>query len=438
MSILTTTILLVILLLVLLMLGLPVAFAMGGSAVIFGLITIGIPSFQLMASAVLDSIRTIILIAIPLFIFMGNILQISGIADDLYQAAHKWIGGLRGGLGVGTVLICTVFAACTGVSGAATVTMGLIALPSMLNRGYSKGISVGSVMAGGALGQLIPPSLMFILYGFMARESVGRLFAGGILPGLILSSLFTTYILIRCGLRPNLGPSLPREERASWKEKFVSLRSVVLPILLVIAVLGSIFSGFATPTEAAAVGSFGAILCAAIYRRLTWSNLKQAFHQTLSLSVMVMWIVIGAIAFTSVFAKSGGTTLIQDLLLGLELHPLLIVVVMQLTLMVLGCFMDPGGIILLCTPIFIPVITELGFSSVWFGVLFVLNMEMAFLTPPYGINLFYIRGVAPPGVSMMDIYLAALPFVAVQATGLILILLFPQIALWIPNLLFGA
>ena len=438
MSILATTILLVILLLVLLMLGLPVAFAMGGSAVIFGLITIGVPSFQLMASAVLDSIRTIILIAIPLFIFMGNILQISGIADDLYQAAHKWIGELRGGLAVGTVLICTVFAACTGVSGAATVTMGLIALPSMLKRGYSKGISLGSVMAGGALGQLIPPSLMFILYGFMARESVGRLFAGGILPGLILSSLFTTYILIRCGLRPNLGPSLPREERASWKEKFVSLRSVVLPILLVIAVLGSIFSGFATPTEAAAVGSFGAILCALIYRRLTWSNMKQAFYQTLSLSAMVMWIVIGAIAFTSVFAKAGGTTLIQDVLLGLEMHPLLIVAVMQLTLMVLGCFMDPSGIILLCTPIYIPVITALGFSPVWFGVLFVLNMEMAFLTPPYGINLFYIRGVAPSEVSMADIYLAALPFVAVQATGLILILLFPQLALWIPNLIFGA
>jgi tripartite ATP-independent transporter DctM subunit len=422
----------------LLALGLPIAFAMGGSAVLFGLATRGMDALFLMYAAVITNVRTIILIAIPLFVFMGNILEVSGLADDLFDAAQKWFGGLRGGLAVATVAVCTVFAACTGVSAASTVTMGLVAFPSMLKRNYDKKMAAGCVMAGGALGQLIPPGLMFILYAFLAQESVGRLFAGGIIPGLILAGLFISYVLIRCYKNPAMGPEVPREERANGKEKLLSLKAIVLPILLVMAVLGSIFSGFATPTEAAAVGAAGSIVCAIVYRRFTWRNLYSALSRTLSLTAMIMWIVVGATAFTCIFTRAGGMDVVRGTLLGLEVHPLVVVLMMQAVLFVLGMFMDPSGIILLCAPIFVPVVKELGFSPVWFGVLFVINMEMAFLSPPYGINLFYIRGIAPEDVTMTDIYLSALPFIIIQAIGLALTIAFPIVALWIPNLIFGA
>lgn len=437
MTVIVATAILFGLMILLLALGLPIAFAMGGSAALYGLATRGTEALFLMYAAVLTNVRTIILIAIPLFVFMGNILEVSGLADDLFTAAQKWVGGLKGGLAVATVAVCTIFAACTGVSAASTVTMGIVAFPSMLKRKYDKKIAAGCVMAGGALGQLIPPGLMFILYGFMAQESVGRLFAGGIVPGLILSSLFITYILIRCYKNPNMGPEVPREERAYWKEKIISLRAIVLPALLVISVLGSIFSGFATPTEASAIGAAGAIICALIYRRFTFEKLKIALSRTLSLTAMIMWIVVGATAFTCIFTRAGGMELITSTLLGLEMPPIAIVLIMQFTLFILGMFMDPSGIILLCTPIFVPVIKQLGFSPVWFGVLFIINMEMAFLSPPYGINLFYMRGVAPKEVTMTDIYLSALPFIVVQAIALVLIIAFPILAVWIPNLIFG-
>lgn len=437
MNILLLTVLLFSLMLLLLVLGLPIAFALGGSAVILGLFTLGPSSLFLTTTSVLNNIRTIVLIAVPLFIFMGNLLKASGLAEDLYLAAEKWIGGVRGGLAVGTVVICTIFAACTGVSGAATVTMGLIALPSMLRRRYDKRLALGCVMAGGALGQLIPPSLLFILYGFLANESVGRLFASGVVPGFILSGLFITYTLVACRIKSELGPATPPQERGNWKEKFISLKSVILPILLIIAVLGSIFSGFATPTEASAIGAFGALVLVAINRRLNWINMKEALYSTLSLSAMVMWIVVGATAFTTVFTAAGGSELVKNLLLQTNVPPLGMIVIMQLTLFILGMFLDPTGILLLTVPIYLPVIRELGFNPVWFGALFIVNMEMAFITPPYGVNLFYIKGIAPQEVSTADIYSSAFVFVAVQATALILILLFPDLALWLPNLLFG-
>ena len=437
MNILLLTVLLFSLMLLLLVLGLPIAFALGGSAVILGLFTLGPSSLFLTTTSVLNNIRTIVLIAVPLFIFMGNLLKASGLAEDLYLAAEKWIGGVRGGLAVGTVVICTIFAACTGVSGAATVTMGLIALPSMLRRKYDKRLALGCVMAGGALGQLIPPSLLFILYGFLANESVGRLFASGVVPGFILSGLFITYTLVACRIKSELGPATPSQERGNWKEKFLSLKSVILPILLIIAVLGSIFSGFATPTEASAIGAFGALVVVLINRRLNWINMKEALYSTLSLTAMVMWIVVGATAFTAVFTAAGGSELVKNLLLQTNVPPLGMIVIMQLTLFILGMFLDPTGILLLTVPIYLPVIRELGFNPVWFGALFIVNMEMAFITPPYGVNLFYIKGIAPQEVSTADIYSSAFVFVAVRATALILILLFPGLALWLPNLLFG-
>ena len=423
--------------LLLLFLGLPIVFALGSSAIILGLITVGPSALLLSTTSVLTATRTIVLMAAPLFIFMGNILKVSGMAEDLYSAAEKWIGGARGGLAVGTVLICTIFAACTGVSGAATVTMALIALPAMIKRGYDRKLAMGCIMAGGALGQLIPPSLLFILYGFMANESVGRLFASGFVPGLILSTLFNIYILVACYLKPSLGPATPPEDRGNWKEKFVALKSVIMPILLVVAVLGSIFTGVATPTEAAAVGGLGALVIMFVNRRLTWPSMREALYSTLGLSVMVMWIVIGASVFTAVFTASGGSDVVKKLLLEIGLPPIWIVVMMQLTLFFLGCFIDPTGILMLTIPIYVPVVQALGFNNVWFGCLFVMNMEMAFLTPPYGVNLFYLRGIVPKEVPTKDIWRAAIQFITVQAIGLTLMLLFPQLALWLPNLVFG-
>ena len=438
MNILTGTIFLFGLMLVLLATGMPIAFALGGSAVIFGFVTMGTTAIPIMITSTLNNMRTIVLIALPLFIFMGSVLQVSGIAEDAFKMVHKWIGGLGGGLAVGTVIVCTIFAACTGISGAATVTMGLIALPAMLSRGYDKKIAMGSIMGGGALGVLIPPSGMMILYGFMGQESVGRLFAGGIIPGLILSSFFIIYLLIRCAVKPELGPPVPPAERVGWKEKFISLKAVILPIFLVIAVLGSIFSGFATPTEAAAVGAAGALLCAAIYRRLTWTSLRRACFESIALSSMVMWIVIGATAFTCIFAAAGGSQLLTDTLLGLEVSPMVVVIFMQITFFILGMFMDPTGIILLTTPIYVPVIRALGFSAVWFGVVFVVNMEMAYLTPPYGFNLFYLKGIVPKGISMKDIYLSAVHFIIMQFFALVLVIALPNLVVWLPNLMFGA
>lgn len=438
MSVALATSLLFCLMLVLLALGVPIAFALGGSAVILGLATMGEKSLFLLVTAILNNVRTIILIAIPLFIFMGNILTSSGLGEDLYSAAQKWIGGVRGGLAVGTVAVCTAFAACTGITGAALVTMGLIALPAMLSRGYDKRLAIGCIMGGGALGVLIPPSCLFILYGFVARESIGRLFAGGIIPGLILSGLFIIYILVRCHIQPEFGPEVPRDQRASWTERLISLKTLALPTLLIVGVLGSIFSGFATPTEASAIGAVGALLCSAIYGRLNWTTLKEASYQTLSLTAMIIWIVVGATAFTTIFTAAGGSDLMKATLLGLEVSPIYIVVGMQITYFVLGCFMDPAGILLLTAPIYTPVVRALGFSGVWFGVLVVINMQMAYLTPPYGVDLFYMKGIAPKEVTILDIYRSAIPFVAIQAIALIFMLLFPNLTLLLPNLIFGA
>lgn len=418
-------------------LGLPIAFAIGGVSTIFGLVLWGPISTQLLAIKAITQMKTIILIAVPLFIFMANILESSGIADRLYTMMYRWLGPLRGGLAMGTVLICTIFAAMSGISGAATVTMGIIALPQMLKRGYNKSITIGCIMAGGALGVLIPPSIIMIVFALFSGESVGRLFAGGLFPGLLLSGLFILYIGIRCYLNPSTGPALPPEERASWRLKAVSLWAVVLPLLLIVGVLGSIFLGMATPTEASAVGAFGAIVCAAIHRRLNWSMLYMAAKRTLRTTTMIMWIILASSIYVAVYQGLGGGELIVNILMSVEMNKWVVFTIIQFSLFVLGCFVDPIGILMMTTPVFLPVIIYFGFDSVWYGIVFVVNMEMAFLTPPFGGNLFYMKGIAPSSVSMLDIYRSVTPFVLLQMLGLVIIIIFPQIALFIPNLIFA-
>jgi tripartite ATP-independent transporter DctM subunit len=296
---------------------------------------------------------------------------------------------------------------------------------------------MGCISGGGALGILIPPSVPMILYATLTGESVGGLFAGGIFPGLLLAALFILYIGIRCFLQPGLGPALPKEERATWEEKLVSLRAVALPILIILMVLGSIYAGVCTPTEAAALGVLGAIISAAVYRRLQWALIKEACYRTGSLTAMIIWILIGAYCFTSVYTGTGAHELMEHLLLSIPGGRYSVLITMQLVFFILGCILDPAGIIMICTPVFVPVIKSLGFDPLWFGVLFIMNMEMGYLTPPFGFNLFYMKAIAPPGITMSDIYRSIFPFVILQGIGLAVVVIFPEIALWFPKLVFG-
>jgi tripartite ATP-independent transporter DctM subunit len=415
--------------------GLPLVFILGGLSVIFTLFLLG-PSALIMISATTFGVmNNFILTAIPLFVFMGIMLQHSGIAESLFEMIYKWTGGIPGGLAMGTVVVCTFFAAMSGISGAATVAMGVIALPSMLKRAYQKDLAVGSISAGGALGILIPPSVLMIVYGVFAGESIGALFAGGVVPGLILASMFIIYIGIRSYFNPSLGPAVPKEERASWRERMLSLRSVILPLLLIFLVLGTIFFGIATPTEAAAVGALGSILCALTSRTLTWKVFKEASYHSLNLSCMVIWIIIAGSCLTSVYTNIGAVDFIREMVSALPVSRYLILVGMQASLVFLGMLLDPGGIIMICTPVFVPVIKALDFDPVWFGVLFIVNMEMSYLTPPFGFNLFYMKSIVPDSITMLDIYKSVLPFVIIQATCLVLLVLFPELVMWLPDLL---
>jgi len=423
-------------LVILLMLGLPLVFALGGVATLFTIFIWGPDALGVLSNRTYMVMDMFMLVAVPMFIFMGAMLQRCGIAEDLYYMMYHWMGGLRGGLAAGTVLICTLFAAMVGISGAATTSMGLLALPSMLKRRYNKDIAIGCISAGGALGVLIPPSVLMIVLALFARLSIGKLFIGGVFPGLLLSGLFVSYILIRSYIQKELAPGVPSEERLPTRQKIMLMPSLLLPIILIFSVMGSIFFGVATPSEASAIGAFGSIISAVIKRRLTWRNFTEAVFVCLRLSAMVIWIIFAASVFTALYAVTGAADLIGDMLLGAG-GPWTTIIAMQAIWFIMGCFFDPTGIVILTTPIFFPIVVQLGFDPLWFGVLFVVNMEMGYLTPPFGFNLFYMKAVVPPGITMMDIYRSIVPFVALQAVGLIICMMFPSIITWLPNLMLG-
>ncbi len=418
----------------LLLLGLQLVFAIGGVATLFIILLWGPHALPILANRTYMAMDMFLLVAVPMFIFMGAMLQRCGIAEDMYELMYHWMGGLRGGLAAGTVLICTMFAAMVGISGAATTSMGLIALPSMLKRGYKKDIAIGCISAGGSLGILIPPSVLMIVLALTSRLSVGEMFIAGILPGLLLSSLFVTYILVRCYIQKDMGPAVPPEERLPASERLKLMGALVLPVGLILAVMGSMFFGLATPSEASAVGALGAIVSALVKRSFTWESFTSALFITLRLSAMVIWIVFAASAFTALYAVTGAASIVSSLIKGVG-DPWMVIITMQLILLVLGCFFDPTGIVLLTAPIFFPIVVSLGFDPMWFAILFVINMEIGYLTPPFGFNLFYMKAVAPPEVSMMDIYKSALPFVGLMLLGLIICMIFPSIITWLPSLM---
>ena len=436
MSIEVTTFLFFGSLLVYLVLGLPLDFVLGGVAVTFLYFTWGPEAFYILGTRMWGTMNSFTLLAIPLSIFMAMLLERAGVAQNLYRMMHLWWGGVRGGLAIGTVFICTIFAAMCGISGAAVVSLGTIALPHMLSRGYDKRLALGAINAGGGFGILIPPSVLMVLYALITGVSVGKLFAGGVLPGLLLCALVSIYIAARCYFQPHLGPSLPPEERGSWAEKLAALRAVILPIFIVGLVLGSILAGLATATEAAAIGVFGALIAAIVHRQLTWSLLREASGRTFALTGMVMWILFAAHAFSTAYNSMGAQSFIEGLLQYIPGGQWGALGAILVILFLLGMVLDPVGIMLITLPVFLPIVTAYDFDPIWFGVIFIVCMEIGYMTPPFGFNLFYLKGVAPPGVTMADIYQSVWPYVGVIVIGLFLLILFPDIVMYLPDRLY--
>ncbi|MBA1148024.1 TRAP transporter large permease subunit [Ectothiorhodospiraceae bacterium WFHF3C12] len=418
------------------LLGLPLAFVLGGVSITFLYFVAGPGSFYMVASQTWSTMGSFTLIAIPLFVFMAMVLERAGVAKDLYHTMHLWWGGVRGGLAIGTVVICAIFAAMCGISGAAVVSMGTIALPNMLERKYDREMALGCINAGGGWGILIPPSIIMILYSLITGVSVGKLFAAGVLPGLLLLVLVSGYIGIRCYFQPHLGPALPKDQRGTLREKLVAMRAVILPLIIVVMVLGSIMGGITTPTEAAAMGVLGSLISTLVYRQFSWQMLKEASYRTFRLTGMIMWILFGAHAFSSAYTFIGAQTLVENLMAYIPGGPYGTIVAMMLIIFFLAMVLDPVGIMMITLPVFLPIVKSLGFDPIWFGILFIINMEIGYMTPPFGFNLFYLKGVVPQGITMTDIYRSVIPFTLVEGVGLLLVLIFPAIATYLPELVF--
>ena len=416
-------------------LGFPTAFVLGGVAMIFGFVDMGPDIFGLFITRLFGLMKNYTLLAVPLFLFMGVFMEKSGVAQRLFQAMHLLWGGMRGGLGISTIAISALFAAATGVVGASEVTIGLMALPAMLSKSYDKSLACGSVCAGGTLGILIPPSIMIILYGPIARISVGKLFLGTLVPGIMLAVLYMVYIAVRCYFRPQDGPPMPREERnvPVSKKLWLLATSVLPPAMLIFAVLGSIFFGIAAVTEAAAVGVVASIVLAACYGQLTYATLKDACIQTLTITSMILMIAIGAAFFSSVFVALGGDDVISSLFLNLPFGKWGIMITIMLLLVVVGMFIDWMGIVFIIVPLISPIGLELGFDPIWFAVMVMVNLQISFLTPPFAYSIFYLKGITPPEVKTTDIYKGVLPFVGLQIIALLLCAAFPFLITWLPT-----
>ena len=436
---------------ILLMAGLPLAFVTGGLACIFLFLFGDLQTLNILPSRIFPYMTDYQLSAIPLFIFMATMLERAGLIEQLFDVIYKILGGLRGGLASATIIASTILAAMVGVIGATEVTMGILALPAMLRRKYDPQLACGSILAGGTLGILIPPSILAIIFAVVAQQSVGELFVGAVFPGLLLSGLYILYVTARCYLNPTMGPALPVEERVDLRAKIKLLQGIVAPVVLIVLVLGVIFTGIATPVEAAGIGTFGAIFVAAMHRRLTWLTIRQAVITTLKATTMVLWIIFGASIFVGFYILEGGRAFVADTLIGTGLGPYGILLIMMILLVVLGMFLDWVGILLLAVPIFVPLMQVLPWDGLfglpgvepadvplWFGVVYMVNMQMSFLSPPFGYALFYLKSVAPPEITMAIIFRSALPFLILQAVGLAVCILFPEFVLWLPRLVYGS
>ncbi|MBO1112431.1 TRAP transporter large permease [Bordetella petrii] len=414
--------------------GLPIAFVLGGLSLLLTVTLWNADAVVLMVLQIFDTMRSEALLGIPLYILMAGILQRSGVIEDLYRAMELWFGRLRGGLAIGTVVICVIMAAMTGVVGAAVTAMALLAMPEMLRRGYDPRLVTGTICASGTLGILIPPSVLTIVYAVTAQVSIGKMLIAGVVPGLILAVLYILYILYVAYFRPGQVPP-PSGERVPFGAKLRSLRAVILPMLLIVLILGSIFFGIATPTEAAAVGVLGAVLASAARRRLTMRGVSEAAIETLKATAMILWITIGAKAYVAIFTGLGGANTLMEFIRHLDMPPYAVLAAMMLILIFLGTALDEIGIILLTVPVFLPIVKLLGFDEIWFGVLYAITIQTGYISPPFGYTLFYIKGPLPPHLGMGTVYRGVTPFMLLQMLALLICAAFPGLVTWLPRLM---
>ncbi len=427
------------LLLVMVIGGVHLAFALMLLAIGFGVAYMGPMIFSMSMLSFFGTMESEELIAVPLFVFMGTILEKTEVAENVYQTLFEVFGPVRGGLAFATIVTCTVFAACTGVIAATVTTMTLLAVPAMLKRGYNKGLATGVVCAGGSLGILIPPSVMLVMYGPMANLSVAKLFAAALFPGLLLSGLYLIYIGVGSWVMPTLAPAISKAEMPVRDRKFwlKALWQMLPTVFLIVAVLGSIIEGIASPTEASGVGALCALILAAFYRKLTFGTVKAAAYTTLIVTAMVFFIIIGAGVFNSVFLFLGGGELVKSMLLGLPFGRWFILAVMMLTLFIGGFFISWQGLLYIVVPIFLPISTVLQFDPLWFAILVCVNLQMSFLTPPFAYAIFFVKGASPPEIETKDIYWGVIPFVLLQIVAVVICIVFPEIILWLPRVTLG-
>ncbi|HPJ95215.1 MAG TPA: TRAP transporter large permease subunit [Deltaproteobacteria bacterium] len=422
-------------LLILLMTGLPVAFALVGLSSLLLLYFLGPNALFMVVSASFKQARTEVFIAIPLFVLMASILQFSGIAKTLYTTMRMWTGRLKGGLAIATTIISAILAALSGIGATATVAMGLIALPEMLEKKYNKNMVAGCITAGGALGPLIPPSNLMIIVGGYASLSVGKLFMGGVVPGIICTFFYSLYIWMRCKAHPEDGPPLPEEEIATTWEKIKAIPPVLMPIMLIFLVLGGIYGGIFTPTEAAGFGAIGAMIIAAINRQLSIRNLYEGLKLSFKVTSMIMWLVIGGGCYSTLITCTGTAGLVSSFLAGIPFGVYGVIIVMLTITLIMGMFIDPVAITMICVPVFLPVLHTLGIDPLWFMLMFSLATVIGYITPPFGLNIFYMKGVVPDNVTLSDIYKGVIPFALIKIAVLFLCLLFPPILTWLPGLI---
>ncbi|NBJ12906.1 TRAP transporter large permease [Microvirga arsenatis] len=424
---------------VFIMFGFPIAFTLMALGFGFGYMAMGDIVFSLVVQRAYSVMTNDTLVAIPLFVFMGYIIERANILDRLFYSIQIAVGGLPGSLAIATLLTCALFATATGIVGAVVTLMGLLAFPAMLRAGYDIRLSAGVVCAGGCLGILIPPSVMLILYGATAGVSVPKLYAGALFPGLMLAGLYMLYVLIRCMINPNLAPKLPAEERRVPLAKIIwSLATSFFPLaLLILSVLGAIFFGIATPTEAAAVGAMGSLLLAAAYRSLSFGKLRESVILTARTSAMVCWLFVGSFIFSSIFAFLGGHQPIEHFVTGLNLSPFWFLILTQVIIFVLGWPLEWTEIVVIFVPIFLPLLDNFGIDPIFFGVLIALNIQTSFLSPPVAMAPFYLKGIAPPHVSINDIFAGVMPFLFLVIVAMAMFYIFPGLGLWLPRYLYG-
>ncbi|GAB4404187.1 MAG: TRAP transporter large permease subunit [Microscillaceae bacterium] len=430
--------LLFVLVFVLILAGYPVAFTLGGVAVVFGVFVFDIDFFYLLALRIYGIMENYVLLAVPLFVFMGIMLQKSGIAERLLDTMALLFGRMRGGLAISVVLVGGLLAASTGVVGATVITMGLISLPTMLRRGYSVPLATGTIAAAGTLGQIIPPSVVLVLLGSVLSVSVGDLFSAAFVPGMLLVGMYFMYVITFAILVPKAAPPIPADELRAFRAKGFWGRVVsafVLPLLLILAVLGSIFAGIASPTEAAAVGSLGAVLMTLAQKKLSWKVLQEVSIATTHITTMVFTILMGATAFTLVFRATGGDDYLIGLIESAQLSPYAFLALVMLVMFLAGFFIDFIEIIFIIVPVILPTLLAMKLDLVWVGILMAVNLQTSFLTPPFGFALFYLKGVAPGEVKTKAIYKGVIPFIALQLLLLLLLVLFPDLVTWLPRYL---